>query len=122
MRSVMHLTLINHQAANNFLAFQVSVLYVTRPILIGVNFSVSWIAYIFACIAAAMICYRFKKLKLVASAGFMFFTLFYICMATTTLNSNRSVWGFPVFFGVGLAFGLNALIAAAQFSAPPDLM
>ncbi|RVX75917.1 hypothetical protein B0A52_00274 [Exophiala mesophila] len=109
-------------AANNFLAFQVSVLYVTRPILIGVNFSVSWIAYIFACIAAAMICYRFKQLKLVAAAGFMFFTIFYICMATTTLNSNRSVWGFPVFFGAGLACSLNALIAAAQFSAPPDLI
>ncbi|OQV03057.1 hypothetical protein CLAIMM_08155 [Cladophialophora immunda] len=109
-------------AANNYLAFQFGVLYASRHILIGVNFSVSSIAYLVGCVAAAFFCYKYRRLVLVAAAGFGFFIIFYACMATTTLNSDTSIWGFPVIFGLGIGFALSPLVAAAQFSAPPDLI
>lgn len=37
-------------------------------------------------------------------------------------NSGLGLWFYPIFYGLGLAFGLSGLMAAAQFGAPPDAM
>jgi hypothetical protein len=43
-------------------------------------------------------------------------------MATATLSSTTAVWGYPVLLGMGFGWSLTYLIAAAQLSAPPELI
>jgi hypothetical protein len=43
-------------------------------------------------------------------------------MISIKTSSYLGLWFFPIFYGLGLAFGLTGLMAAAQFGAPPDAM
>lgn len=43
-------------------------------------------------------------------------------MVSVATDSNSAVWGYCAFGGFGLGLCLSALIAAAQLSAPPELM
>lgn len=72
---------------------------------------------------AAVYCYRYKRLRIVLILGFGSLLIFTICMSTLSATSSKSlIWGLPVLFGIGWGASLSALVAAAQFSAPPDLM
>lgn len=54
--------------------------------------------------------------------AFLCFLGFNIGMATAGIGSAAAVWGYAVLLAFGLAFGLCALVTAAQLSAPPHLM
>ena len=71
---------------------------------------------------AAVICYRFKQVRSLIVVGFFNFLVFAICMVTATLDSRSAIWGYQVFLGLGLSFVLNAIVAAAQLSAPAEHM
>ncbi|KEF61344.1 uncharacterized protein A1O9_02910 [Exophiala aquamarina CBS 119918] len=115
-------TKISIQSGNVYLPTQVAILYESRTIMVGFNFGISWIAYFFSALAAAAYCYRYKKLRVVVVCGFTCFMIFNICMATTQLRSGKAIWAYPIFFGLGLALCLSALVSFAQFSAPPDII
>lgn len=70
----------------------------------------------------AVICYRFKNLRTLNVVGFVFLLTWAICMATTSLGSTSAIWGYQAILGAALAFILNAVVASAQLSAPPELM
>ncbi len=70
----------------------------------------------------AAICYKFKSLRSLVVGGFVFLLAWAICMATTSLCSTSAVWGCQAILGAALAFILNAVVASAQLSAPPELM
>lgn len=55
-------------------------------------------------------------------AGFACLLIFNILAATSSENSRQAFWGYQVFLGAGLALVLNAVVTAAQLSAPPELM
>jgi hypothetical protein len=71
---------------------------------------------------AAVVCFRFKEVRGLIVAGYVCFLIFAICMATATLKSRNAIWGFQILLGTGLSLVLNALVTAAQLSAPPQLM
>ncbi|KAJ9115420.1 hypothetical protein QFC22_005177 [Naganishia vaughanmartiniae] len=63
---------------------------------------------------------RFKDLKVLDAAAFIFFAAFFGCMISVGLGSGLALWFFPILFGLGLTCGLTGIMAAAQFGAPPD--
>ncbi|KAI5450883.1 hypothetical protein NCC49_002624 [Naganishia albida] len=63
---------------------------------------------------------RFKDLKVLDVAAFIFFAIFFGCMISVGPGSGLGLWFYPIFYGLGLALGLSGLMAAAQFGAPPD--
>lgn len=109
-------------AANSYYAFQVSVLYETNTMLTGLHFAIAFITAV-AFAASVVLISRFtKRLREPIVASFVFFTIFFACMAGTTLSSTKAVWGYPVFLGAGLGWSLTYLVAAAQLSTPPQLI
>lgn len=86
------------------------------------RFSIALIVYTVVGPIAAIICYRYKQVRSLIVAGFVCFLIFGICMATTTLKSCSAIWGYQVFLGAGLSLELNALVTAAQLSAPAEYM
>ncbi len=86
------------------------------------RFSIALICYTVVGPVAAVICYRFKQVRLFIVVGFVCFLIFGICMATATLESRSAIWGYQIFLGTALSLVLNALVTAAQLSAPPDQM
>jgi len=86
------------------------------------RFAIALIGYTIVGPIAAFICYRFKQVRSLIVTGFVCFLIFGICMATTTLESHSAIWGYQVFLGTGLSLVLNALVTAAQLSAPAEYM
>ena len=86
------------------------------------RFAIALICYTVVGPVAAMVCYRFKQVRSLILTGFVCFLIFGICMATTTLKSRSAIWGYQVFLGTGLSLVLNALVTAAQLSAPAEYM
>lgn len=71
---------------------------------------------------AALICFRYKQVRSLNTAGFCAFLIFCACMATSSVKHETAMWGFQVFLGVGLSLVLCSIVTAAQLSAPPALM
>ena len=69
-----------------------------------------------------VLCYKFRKLRLLVISAFITFLVFAICMASTSLGSQKAVWVYPIFLGYGLAGALSGAVSAAQLSAPPEFM
>ncbi|RVX69038.1 hypothetical protein B0A52_06751 [Exophiala mesophila] len=103
------------------MAFE-GLIYIPKPILMGANFSIGFITYIIVGWCAAWYSYRRKGVRMIVIVGFTSFLIFNICMATATLKSRTSMWGYAIFFGIGLPCVLNGQVSLAQFSAPPELI
>ncbi|KAK3328580.1 major facilitator superfamily domain-containing protein [Cercophora scortea] len=108
--------------ANNYFAFQVGVLYETDALIVSVRYSITMFVSIFSCLGAGLYCAATKKIRWISVASFLFFVIFFACMAQSTPEQSTAVWGFPVFLGMALGLSLVALITAAQLSTPPDLI
>ncbi len=109
-------------AANNYFAFEVSVLYETDPLRTGIRYGVNFILYAISAILAGAFCSSTKKVRIPTVVAFCFMIIFFICMATATPGSSDPVWGYPVFLGIGLGIALCALLTVAQLSTPPELI
>jgi MFS family permease len=109
-------------AANGYVAFQVSVLYETDSLIVGVRFAIAFIATTFAALCTGLYCAITKKVRGATFVAFVIFTVFYICMATTNKDSSREVWGYPILMGWALGMTLITLITVAQLSTPPELI
>ena len=89
---------------------------------VNARFTIALVCYVVLSPVTAVICYKFKSLRTLIIVGFVFFLAWAICMATTTLGSSSAVRGYQALLGAALAFVLNAVVASAQLSAPPELM
>lgn len=113
---------ISFFAANNYFAFEVSVLYETDPLRTGIRYGINFIMYALSAVLAGAFCSSTKKVRIPTVIAFCFMIIFFICMATATPSSSNPVWGYPVFLGIGLGIALCALLTIAQLSTPPELI
>ena len=113
---------ISFFAANNYFAFEVSVLYETDPLRTGIRYGINFIMYALSAVLAGAFCSSTKKVRIPTVIAFCFMIIFFICMATATPGSSNPVWGYPVFLGIGLGIALCALLTIAQLSTPPELI
>jgi hypothetical protein len=109
-------------AANNYFAFEVSVLYETDPLITGARYGITFILYGMSAILAGAFCSKTKMVRFPTVIAFCFMTIFFILMATATPGSSKAVWGYPVFLGIGLGTCLCALVTTAQLSTPRELI
>jgi hypothetical protein len=109
-------------AANVYFAFQVSVLYETDSLIVGVRFGIAFIATTFASLCTGLYCAITKKIRGVIFLAFVIFTVFFVCMATTNKGTSKAVWGYPILMGWALGMTLIALVTVAQLSTPPELI
>ncbi|KAK3395326.1 major facilitator superfamily domain-containing protein [Sordaria brevicollis] len=109
-------------ATNTYFAFQVSVLYESDALLVGVRYSlVLNMAAIFAGLTG-WYCAVTRRAKWATFVAFGLFILFFICMATTTRKSNTPTWGYTVLVGSAVGMTLTTLVTVAQLSTPPELI
>ncbi|KAG4444107.1 hypothetical protein IFR05_000460 [Cadophora sp. M221] len=113
---------ISFFAANNYFAFQVSVLYETDPLRTGIRYGINFILYALSAVLAGAYCSSTKQVRYPTVIAFCFMIAFFICMVTTTPGSSDAVWGYPVLLGCGLGIALCAIITAAQLSTPPGMI
>ena len=109
-------------AVNVYFSFQVSVLYETDSFIVGVRFSIAFMASIVAAGFTGMYCAITKKVRWVAVVAFVICMVFFICMSTSNRNTSMPVWGYPVLFGWAIGMALIALVTVAQLSTPPGLI
>ncbi|CAK7242067.1 MAG: hypothetical protein STHCBS139747_003544 [Sporothrix thermara] len=111
-------------AANNYFAFEVSILYETDTLRTGLRYTVNMLVYGAASVFAGFYCSKTKNVRWPASAAFVSMVIFFVLMATATpsATSSRNVWGYPVFLGMGLGTCLCALVTVAQLSTPRELI
>lgn len=109
-------------AANNYFAFQVGILYETDSLRTGLRYAVNMIVYGVSAVLAGFYCSTTKNVRWPTVVAFVSMIIFFILMATSTLQSSSQVWGYPVFLGIGLGVCLCALITVAQLSTPRELI
>ena len=110
-------------SANNYFAFEVSTLYTTDSLMVSVHYIIVFITDIVASMTAGAYCSARKSIRLPTTCAFVMFLIFNILMSNLNVQtSNASVWGYPVFLGVGLGMSLSSLLAVAQLSTPPHLI
>jgi MFS family permease len=109
-------------AANIYFAFQVSVLYETDSLIVGVRFSIAFMATIVASGCTGVYCAITKKVRWVTFVAFVIFMLVSICRSTTNKNTSLPDWGYPVLLGWALGMTLVALVTVAQLSIPAELI
>lgn len=109
--------------ANNYFAYEVNVFYTSDPLRIGLHYSVAFYGFAVFAAVAGVFCWRTKSVRLPSVVAFVAFLIFNVLMATAnshTLEAN--IWAYPVFLGAGLGLCLTALMTAAQFATPTELI
>ncbi|KEF60624.1 uncharacterized protein A1O9_02185 [Exophiala aquamarina CBS 119918] len=110
-------------AANNYYAFEVSVLSTQDPIVGGLHYCVMFLLLGLSAMGAGTYCSRFKSVRWPAVFSLTCLMVFNVLMATIKVDSPRAVlWGYPVILGLGLGSCLIALLVVAQLSTPPELI
>ncbi|KAK3330756.1 major facilitator superfamily domain-containing protein [Apodospora peruviana] len=109
-------------AANTYFAFEVSVLFETDALLVGVRYSIMmYVSAISACLTG-WYCAVTRQARWATLLAFLIFIGFFIAMATTNRDSNTATWGYPVLLGAALGMTLTTLVTVAQLSTPPELI
>ncbi|KAF4461956.1 siderophore iron transporter, partial [Fusarium albosuccineum] len=128
-------------AANNYFAFQVShrlrtpqashrlsdygqvsVLYETDSLIVGVRYSIMLICSMVGASVAGVYCAITRKARWLTVLGFLISVAFFACMATTGRKSNQLVWATPILLGFALGITLATLVTVAQLCTPPELI
>ena len=111
-------------SANNYFAFETSILFpTTDSLMIGVHYSIAFIAFGISSIATGLWCSKSRTIKIPCVVSFGFFVIFFILMATVSISTTeRQFWAYPIFIGIGLGICLTTLVTAAQFATPRELI
>lgn len=129
-------------AANNFFPLEISVLFETDPVMVGLRFSVAFLASFTGGFIASVYCSWNKQIRWPLVASFLCFSIFngmrnpkskqysqylqsarFVAgMISIDLGSSKAVWAYTLFLGLGLGGCLTLVVVAAQFSAPPALI
>ncbi|KAF4436026.1 hypothetical protein F53441_13339, partial [Fusarium austroafricanum] len=109
--------------ANNYFSFQVSIFFSKDSFITGAHYTIAFIALAVSSIIGGLWCSRNKSVRLPTIVSFSFFMIFNILMATVSKSTTEAqIWAFPIFLGFGLGICLPALVTAAHFAAPPELI
>jgi MFS family permease len=109
-------------AANNYFAFEVSVLYETDSLLTGLRYGIMMITYGITAVCVGAYCSLTHKIRIPAVLGFLFMVIFFVLMAVSNPSSGQHVWGYPVLLGLALGSVLCSLVTVAQLSTPKELI
>ncbi|KAF5987292.1 hypothetical protein FCOIX_995 [Fusarium coicis] len=108
---------------NNYFAFEVSVLFATDSLVIGAQYSMAFIALGISAILSGMCCSMSKALRFPIILAFGFKILFMVLMATVSKSTPQAlIWIYPITLGLGLGVCMPALITAAHFATPRELI
>ncbi|RGP71702.1 hypothetical protein FLONG3_7006 [Fusarium longipes] len=109
--------------ANDYFAFQVSMFFSKDSLVTGAHYSIAFIALGISAVLSGLWCSRSKTVRVPTLAAFLSFVLFNILMATISqTTTSAQIWFFPIFLGFGLGMCLPALVTAAHFSTPQELV
>jgi MFS family permease len=109
-------------AANNYFAFQASLMYETDALMVGLRYSVMLLVAMCSAAATGWYCAVFRKVRWITVVAFLIFTAFFVGMATTTPGSGKPVWFYGILLGTALGMTLTTLVVVAQLSTPPELI
>ncbi|KAK4213193.1 major facilitator superfamily domain-containing protein [Rhypophila decipiens] len=109
-------------AANTYFAFEISVLFETDALLVGVRYSTMMIVSALSACATGYYCARTRSARWATFVAFLIFVIFFVCMATVRKDNGGPTWGFPVIIGIALGMTLTTLMTVAQLSTPPELL
>ncbi|KAL2206926.1 MFS general substrate transporter [Sarocladium strictum] len=109
--------------ANNFFAYEVSVLFSTDSLVTGAHYCIAFVMFAVSAIFTGLWCSKRHTIRIPSVIAFASFVIFNVLMATVSSSTTESqIWGFPVFLGIGLGMCLTALITAAHFATPRELI
>ncbi|CAM1506340.1 Fc.00g059810.m01.CDS01 [Cosmosporella sp. VM-42] len=109
-------------AANTYCAFQVSVLYESDSLIVGVRYSITFICSTIGGLVAGWYCAITRRSRFITVLAFVLFAVFFACMAASTRSTSQPTWGYVVLLGFALGMTLTTLITTAQLSTPPQLI
>jgi MFS family permease len=109
-------------AANQYFAFQVSVLYESDSLLVGVRYSIAMMVSILSAVLTGLYIALTRRVRWITVVAFLIFMCFFVGMALSDSSSNNRVWAYPVLLGAALGMTLCALVTVAQLSTPPGLI
>ncbi|KAF9774801.1 hypothetical protein IL306_007166 [Fusarium sp. DS 682] len=110
-------------AANSYFAFQVSLVYDASLLSAGGNFALMFVATsIFSPLFGSWSSKR-KVLRIPLIIGALLLLVFFILLATSTIDTPRyAFWVYTIVGGTGLGSLLPLSMAASQFATPPELI
>lgn len=109
--------------ANNYFAFQVSVVYTADPLRVGLHYCIAFFMFATSSIITGIYSSKAKAIRIPCLIAFASFLLFNILMATVRPSTPiAAIWIYPIFLGIGLGVCLTVLVTAAQFATPPALI
>ncbi|KAL2204838.1 MFS general substrate transporter [Sarocladium strictum] len=109
-------------AVNSHLAFQITILYETDGLIVGVRYTIAFITASLGAYFAGWYVARYKHARWITVVAFGIFVVFFVLMATSTRNTSLAVWFYPILMGWALGMTLTTLVTIAQISTPPDLI
>ncbi|KAF7547299.1 hypothetical protein G7046_g9045 [Stylonectria norvegica] len=109
-------------AANNYVPFQLSIMYGADPIEVSEIFAIGWWTWLVSAPVYGWYIAKTRKARLSLIVALSSFMIYFALMAATDLNSKNRIWGYNVFLGVGFSGGILALTTVVQLSIPPELI
>lgn len=110
-------------AANNYFAFEVSVLGSQDPLVVGLHYSVMFYVMSVSALGAGVYCSWRKSLRGPLVFSFACFLGFNGAMTSVKSTTSPAVlWGLPALLGAGVGISIVALLTVAQLSTPPALI
>ncbi|PVH83866.1 MFS general substrate transporter [Cadophora sp. DSE1049] len=109
-------------AANAYFGMEMSILFETDPLRVGLRFCMLFFAAMPAAAFVSVYSSATRDIRSPIIGFFVLATVFFICMATATIQSSTAAWIYMALLGLGTGLGLTCIVTAAQLSAPPDLI
>ena len=126
-------------AVNGYFSFEVSVLYETDVLRVGLRFCIVFFASVFSSLLIAVYASYTKNVRYPIVVSFALFVVFFgtlpallslyfsssllqACIATATTGSSTAAWVYPIIIGLGIGCSLTCLVTIAQLSTPPALI
>lgn len=108
--------------ANNYLGFQLFIMYGYSPWRTSLVYSITWYSYLVVSPLLGWLITKTLRPKWISVLGFGCYTLFFGLMAGTNLYDGVNLWGYQIFLGIGVSGAIIGLITVAQLSIPPELI
>jgi hypothetical protein len=110
-------------AANSYFAFQVSLVYDASLLSAGGNFALMFVITSVFSLLFGLWSSKRKVLRLPLITGALLLLVFFILLATSTINTPRyAFWVYTIVGGTGLGSLLPLSMVASQFATPPELI
>ncbi|SCV33614.1 related to potential drug facilitator PEP5 [Fusarium fujikuroi] len=109
-------------AANNFLPLVYSIYFDGDLLKVGAMMSLIFIGGAIASVIGGLYSTNARRVRPPLTAGMALFVIYFACMATLKPGQLAAMWGYTVFAGFGLGFGLVIAVTTGQISTPPGLI